>query len=123
MNDLPHAAEDHPPMTRVFWGTKLALVFVVLVVGVTKVLGPSDVNDIFAGIDRGDTIRKTTGLLEITGGTLLLTPKFSRLGAALIGAIMSAFVGAHLVSDGTGPIPATILLGLVASIVILERPR
>lgn len=92
-----------------------------LAVGGAKLAGVQAMVEIFDKVGIGQWFRIVTGLLEVSGGILLLIPRLTFYGAALLLLIMVGAVTAHLTVLGGNPVPPLILLVLNAVTTWLTR--
>jgi hypothetical protein len=70
--------------------------------------------EMFEKVGVGQWFRIVTGALEVSGAILLLIPRLTFYGAALLLLVMVGAVTAHLTVLGGNPAPALILLVLNA---------
>jgi putative oxidoreductase len=77
--------------------------------------------DIFQKVGLGQWFRIVTGLLEVSGGILLLIPRLTLYGAALLLPVLVGAITAHLTVLGGNPAAAMILLVLNAVTAWLTR--
>jgi putative oxidoreductase len=89
--------------------------------GGAKLAGVQAMVDIFQKVRLGQWFRIVTGLLEVSGGILLLIPRLTFYGAALLLPVMVGAITAHLTVLGGNPAPAMILLVLNAVTAWLTR--
>lgn len=68
--------------------TEVSLAVVFLLVGGAKLIGRPDMIVLFDDIGLGQWLRYVTGMLEVSGATLLLVPLLSGPSALALGAIM-----------------------------------
>jgi uncharacterized membrane protein YphA (DoxX/SURF4 family) len=76
---------------------------------------------IFDHIGIGQWFRYVTGAVEVTGGILLLVPSLAAFGGLLLAVTMACAVFTHLAVIGGSPVPATMLLGITATITWFRR--
>jgi uncharacterized membrane protein YphA (DoxX/SURF4 family) len=79
------------------WCVQALLALVFLNASVAKLLGQPEMIELFSMIGVGQWFRYVTGLLELTGAVLILVPKTTRAGAALLATVMLGAVAAHVV--------------------------
>ena len=84
--------------------------------GLAKLAGADPMVQVFDQIGIGQWFRYVTGLVEVTGAVLIVTPAFGLLGALVLGCTMVGAVLTHLVLIGGSPVPA-LVLGLLAAVV------
>jgi putative oxidoreductase len=89
--------------------------------GCAKLAGVQAMVDIFQKVGLGQWFRIVTGLLEVSGGILLLIPRLTSYGAALLLLVCVGALTAHLTVLGGNPAPAMILLVLNAVTAWLTR--
>ena len=89
--------------------------------GGAKLAGVQAMVDMFQKVGLGQWFRIVTGLLEVSGGILLLIPRLTFYGAALLLPVMVGAITAHLTVLGGNPAPAMILLVLNAVTAWLTR--
>jgi putative oxidoreductase len=104
------------------WVLRVLLGAAFLAAGGAKLAGAQAMVDVFEKIGVGQWFRIVTGLLEISGGFLLLIPRVTFYGAALLLLVMLGAVTAHLTVLGGSPAPAFILMILSALTAWLTRP-
>jgi putative oxidoreductase len=89
--------------------------------GGAKLAGVQAMVEIFEKVGLGQWFRILTGLLEVSGGILLLIPPLTFYGAALLLPVMVGAITAHLTVLGGNLVPAMILLVLNAVTAWLTR--
>jgi len=97
------------------WALRGAVALVFVVFGMEKLVGSNWVK-LFTEIGLGQWFRLFTGIVQVTGAALLLIPRTSKFGAALLACTMLGAIFVYLFVLGTGPFSAlipAILLGLV----------
>ena len=100
----------------------LALMF--LFAGGFKLSGAQTAIDNFAKWGYPDWFRVVTGVIEVTAAVLVLVPRMSFYGAALMVATMVGAVLTHATHAETRNIPVPLLLlVLAATLVCLRRPE
>jgi len=82
--------------------------------GGAKLAGVPAMVEMFEKVGVGQWFRIMTGALEVSGAILLLIPRLTFYGAALLLLVMVGAVTAHLTVLGGNPAPALILLVLNA---------
>jgi putative oxidoreductase len=93
----------------------LALAFVGAASG--KLLGKPEMVALFEAVGVGQWFRYVTGLMELTGGLLIVVPRTKFFGAALLSMVMVGAVLTHLLILHNAPtVPAVLLVlaGVVA---------
>jgi hypothetical protein len=94
-----------------------------LFAGVPKLLGAPQVVAVFETIGFGQWFRYLTGGLEVLCALLLLIPRLAGVGALLLMFVMLGAVGTHLFLVGGSPVPAIVLLLVMALIAWARRGR
>jgi hypothetical protein len=92
-----------------------------LTAGGAKLAGVPMMVEIFDHIGIGQWFRVVTGLVEISGGLLILFPPTAALGGLLLAITMSVAVLIHLLVIGGSPVPAIVLLLITSTVVLLHR--
>jgi putative oxidoreductase len=103
------------------WFLRVLLGAAFLGAGGAKLAGVQAMVEIFEKVGLGQWFRIVTGLLEVSGGILLLIPRLTFFGAALLLTVCVGALTAHLTVLGGIPVPATILLVLNAVTAWLTR--
>ena len=103
------------------WVLRGLLAAAFLAAGGAKLAGVPAMVEMFEKVGVGQWFRIVTGLLEVTGGILLLIPRLTFYGAALLLTVMVGAVTAHLTVLGGNSAPAMILLVLNAVTAWLTR--
>ena len=83
-----------------------------LAAGGAKLAGVPAMVELFQKVGVGQWFRIVTGLLEVGGGILLLIPRLTFYGAALLLLVMVGAVTAHLTVLGGNPASPLVLLVL-----------
>lgn len=105
------------PLNILLWCVQAFLAFVFLNASLGKLRGAPEFLELFSVIGVGQWFRYVTGILELTGVALLLVPRTSRIGAALLATGMLGALTAHLLILHVSPaVPVVLLLlsGFVA---------
>jgi putative oxidoreductase len=100
----------------ILWVLQIAAAAMFLFAGAPKLLGAPQVVAVFETIGFGQWFRYLTGGLEIIGALLLLIPSLCGVGALLLTCVMVGAVGTHLFLIGGSPVPAIVLLLVMALI-------
>ena len=103
------------------WVLRGLLAVAFLAAGGAKLAGAPAMVELFQKVGVGQWFRIVTGALEVSGGILLLIPRVTFYGAALLLLVMVGAVTAHLTVLGGNPAPALILLVLNAATAWLTR--
>lgn len=93
-----------------------------LAAGGSKLASAPAMVDMFAKIGAGQWFRYLTGSLEVIGAVALLVPRASFYGAVLLALVMVGAIVTHLAVVGGSPVPALVLLAIVATVAWLRRP-
>ena len=94
------------------WVLRVLLGAAFLASGGAKLAGVPAMVELFQKVGVGQWFRIVTGLLEVGGGILLLIPRLTFYGAALLLLVMVGAVTAHLTVLGGNPASPLILLVL-----------
>jgi len=120
--DLKLVIDEKRGLIDVFtlWLPRVAVVIAFLFIGGTKFVGNpnGDWFKIFERIGWGQWFRVFTGVMQVTGALLLLTPWTLTIGAAMlagtmVGAIVVNIVVMHAVGYAFAPL---VLLGIIAAV-------
>lgn len=107
-----HAAPGKA-LTIALWAVQIGLALMFFMAGGSKLAGAPAMVGLFDAIGIGQWFRYLTGALEVAGGVLLLVPRRSGLGAALLVPVMLGAILTHLVILHNGPaMPLGLLAGL-----------
>jgi uncharacterized membrane protein YphA (DoxX/SURF4 family) len=100
-------------LTVALWIFQVGLALMFFMAGGGKLAGSAMHVALFDAIGIGQWFRYVTGLLEVTGGALLLVPRASGAGAALLVAVMLGAITTHLFILHNSPaMPLVLLAGL-----------
>jgi uncharacterized membrane protein YphA (DoxX/SURF4 family) len=95
------------------WVFQVGLALMFFMAGGGKLAGSAMHVALFDAIGIGQWFRYVTGLLEVSGAVLLLVPRLSGAGAALLVAVMLGAITTHLLVLHNSPaMPITLLVGL-----------
>jgi uncharacterized membrane protein YphA (DoxX/SURF4 family) len=103
------------------WVLRILLGAAFVASGGAKLAGVPAMVEMFDKVGAGQWFRIVTGALEVSGGILLLIPRLTFYGAALLLLVMVGAVTAHLTVLGGSPAPALFLLVLNALTAWLTR--
>jgi putative oxidoreductase len=103
------------------WVLRALLAAAFVAAGSAKLAGAPAMVEVFEKVGIGQWFRFVTGLLEVSGAILLLIPRLTFYGAALLLLVTVGAVTAHLIVLGGNPTPALILLVLSAVAAWLTR--
>ena len=98
------------------WCVQVLLAFVFVDASWAKLMGNPEMVALFTAVGFGQRFRYVTGVLELTGAVLIVVPKTSRIGAALLASIMLGALTAHvfiLHAQPTVPVILFLMSGLV----------
>ena len=102
------------------WVVQIALAGMFLLAGGSKLLGAPAMVALFNTIGIGQWFRYVTGVIEVASAILLLIPRLTPVGAALLVCTMTGAVLTHLVLIGGSPVPA-LVLSCFAAIILWGR--
>jgi putative oxidoreductase len=102
------------------WILQISAAAAFLAAGSAKLLGNPLMVIMFAQIGAGEWFRYVTGAIEVGSAILLVIPRTSFYGAALLVCTMICAVMAHLFLVGGNPAPASALL-LIVGIIAWKR--
>jgi len=101
------------PLTIALWIVQVLLALMFFMAGGHKITGDPQMVGLFDVIGIGQWFRYVTGILEISGGVLLLVPRVQAVGAAVLSAVMVGAVATHLFVLHNAPsMPLVLLVGL-----------
>jgi putative oxidoreductase len=109
------STENRPgrPLTIALWVVQIGLALMFLMAGGNKLAGNAMMVGLFDAIGIGQWFRYVTGALEVTGALLLVVPRVTGLGAALLLPVMLGAVSTHLfVLHNSPAMPVGLLVGL-----------
>jgi len=107
----------------ILWVLQLAAAAMFFFAGIPKLLGAPQVVAVFETIGFGQWFRYLTGGLEVLCAILLLIPGLSGVGALILMCVMVGAAGTHLFLIGGSPVPAIVLLLVMALIAWARRDR
>jgi len=111
---LRDARAPGKPLNVSLWVLQVLLAAMFFLAGGNKVAGDPQMVGLFEAIGIGQWFRYVTGSLEVLGGVLLLVPRASGVGAALLVPVMLGAVTTHLGLLHNSPgIPLGLLLALL----------
>ena len=84
------------PLDILLWCVQVLLALVFVGSSWAKLTGKPEMVALFTAIGIGQWFRFVTGILELTGAVLILLPKTSRIGAAMLATVMLGALAAHL---------------------------
>jgi putative oxidoreductase len=103
-------------LNTVLWILQILAAAAFLLAGGSKLAGVAPMVEMFDKIGLGQWFRYLTGGLEVTGAILLLIPATVILGGTLLTVTMVGAIATHLFILGGSPVPAIVLLVLVATV-------
>ena len=84
------------PLNILLWGVQALLALVFVNASLAKLTGNPEMVALFTAVGFGQWFRYVTGILELTGAVLIMVPKTTRIGSALLATIMLGALTAHL---------------------------
>ena len=102
------------------WVLQIVVAAAFLAAGSAKLSGQPTMVQMFDKIGAGQWFRYVTGSIEVGAAILLLIPRLTPIGAALLVCTMAGAVLTHLLKLGGSPVPA-LVLGLLAAIILWGR--
>jgi uncharacterized membrane protein YphA (DoxX/SURF4 family) len=108
------------PLDILLWCVQALLALVFIGASLAKLTGNAEAVALFTAVGVGQWLRYVTGILELTGAVLILVPKTSRIGAALLATIMLGALTAHLFILHVPPTTPGVLL-LMSGLVVWGR--
>jgi putative oxidoreductase len=110
------------PLEILLWCVQALLALVFVSASLAKLTGDPQAVALFNAVGVGQWLRYATGILELTGTALIMVPRTSRTGAALLATVMAGAVGAHLLILHISPAAPGVLLLLSAFVLWGRRP-
>src|SRR5579872_1729959 len=98
------------------WALQILTATAFLLAGFAKLSGQPMMVETFEKVGIGQWFRFVTGGIEVASAILLLIPRLTPVGAALLVCTMTGAVLSHLVLIGGSPVPALVLLCFAAII-------
>jgi len=102
------------------WPVQILLAFVFVDASSAKLMGNPEMVGLFTAVGLGQWFRYVTGILELTGAVLIMVPKTSRIGAAVLATIMLGALIAHVLILHAPPTTPGILF-LLSGLVVWAR--
>jgi putative oxidoreductase len=84
------------PLNILLWCVQTFLALLFVNASWAKLTGMPEMVELFTIVGIGQWFRYVTGILELTGAVLVIVPKTSRMGAALLATVMLGALAAHL---------------------------
>jgi uncharacterized membrane protein YphA (DoxX/SURF4 family) len=120
MDDQTDARRPSRARNVALWVLQILTAAAFLMAGFAKLSGQPEMVETFEKIGFGQWFRYVTAGIEIAAAVLLLIPRLTPAGAALLLCTMIGAVVAHLTALGGSPLPA-IVLGCFAAIILWGR--
>jgi len=119
------AAASAPPRWKSagLWIVRGLLALAFAGAGGAKLYGVPMLVESFQHIGLGQWFRYLTGVLEVLGAILILTPSLAAVGAVLLICIMIGATVTHLFVVGGSAVPALVLLALSAVVAYAKRDQ
>jgi putative oxidoreductase len=119
------AAASAPPRWKSagLWVVRGLLALAFAGAGGAKLYGVPMMVESFQHIGLGQWFRYLTGVLEVLGAILILTPSLAAFGAVLLICIMIGATVTHLFVVGGSAVPALVLLALSAVVAYAKRDQ
>ena len=105
------------------WVFQAAVALFFLGVGSGKLAATPPFVQVFDGIGLGQWFRDLTGLMEVGGAILLLTPRFAVFGAVTLATVMAGAILTHAFVLGGSAVPAIVLFAATIAIAWLRREQ
>jgi putative oxidoreductase len=102
------------------WALQILTAAAFIMAGFAKLSGQAMMVETFDKVGIGQWFRYVTGVIEVASAILLLIPRLTPVGAALLGCTMTGAVLTHLVLIGGSPVLA-LVLGCFAGIILWGR--
>jgi putative oxidoreductase len=116
MNDPTNVQRSSRARNVALWALQILTAAAFLTAGFAALTGQPKIVETFDKLGIGQWFRYVTGAIEVTSAILLLIPRLTPVGAALLVCTMAGAVLSHLVMVGGSPLPALVLLCLAALI-------
>jgi uncharacterized membrane protein YphA (DoxX/SURF4 family) len=113
------AGQGRPP-DILLWCIQAFLALVFVGASWAKLIGKPEMVALFTAVGSEQWFRYVTGILELTGAVLIMVPTTTRIGAALLAAIMLGALTAHLFILNVPPTTPGVLL-LLSGFVVWGR--
>ncbi len=119
---LSRSSNASKAMNITLWVLQILAAGIFLMAGELKLAGAAPMVATFEQIGIGQWFRYFTGGLEMTSAILLLIPKTSAIGAALLAATMVGAIVTHLFIIGGSPAVPFVLFVVTAIVAWKRRP-
>ncbi len=114
----------HQPSSKAknlaLWSLQVLTAAAFLMAGFAKLSGQPMMIEVFEKIGFGQWFRYVTGSIKLVSAMLLLIPRLTPVGAALLVCTMIGAVATHLFIIGGSPVPA-LVLGCLAAVILWCR--
>ena len=120
MKDRTYVPRSSIDMHIPLWALQFLTAAAFLMAGYAKLSGQPEMVEQFEKIGFGQWLRYVTGGIEVVSAILLLIPRLTPVGAALLVCTMTGAVLTHLVLIGGSPVPA-LVLACFAAIILWGR--
>lgn len=117
------ASQSSKALNITLWVLQILAAAVFVLAGFTKLAGAEIQIAAFEKIGLGQWFRYLTGGLEIVCAILLLIPKATAIGAAMLAATMAGAIITHLFIIGGSPIVPIALLLITLTVTWTRRPN
>jgi uncharacterized membrane protein YphA (DoxX/SURF4 family) len=121
--DAPTARDTGRVQNVALWVLQIAAAAMLAMAGFAKLTGSPAMIALFDAVGVGQWLRYVTGALEVSGAVLLLIPALAGVGALVLACVLVGAVLTHLFVIGGSPVPALVLLAVVAVIAYGRRGR
>jgi putative oxidoreductase len=108
--------------TVALWIVQVLAAAAFVAIGIAKFASPAWAGK-FSGWGYPDGFHLVIGALEVGGAMLLLVPKVSSYGAALLGAIMVGAAATHALHDETARLAAPLMWLAIITLIGMARRR
>lgn len=105
------------------WFLQVAVAVMFIFAALPKLAGALPSIQAFDAIGLGQWFRYATGLLELSGASLLLVPSLAALGASVLACVMIGAIATHALLLGGSTVPAVVLLAATATIAWFRGPK
>ena len=110
-------------MPYVFMALRVLLTVIFVAAGGAKLIGVGMMVETFDAIGWGQWFRYVTAFVELGSAALLWVPKTQAVGAGLLTITMICGALFHVLVIGPSAVPALILAGLCAILVLIHRDQ
>jgi putative oxidoreductase len=120
MKDQTNDQRSSRAKSAALWALQILTAAGFLMAGFAKLSGQPMMVETFDKVGIGQWFRYVTGGIEVVSAILLLIPRLTPVGAALLVCTMTGAVLSHLVLIGGSPVPA-LVLSCCAAIILWGR--